>query len=100
MSDSRSDVLILGGGVIGLACALYLLRAGANVRVLEAPAGLAVTGRGEVIILAERPARGVVVFGRTSKAASRLSEQFRERGVEKAGIACRLDGEEIAGEKH
>ncbi len=35
MSDSRSDVLILGGGVIGLACALYLLRTGANVRVLE-----------------------------------------------------------------
>ncbi len=31
----------------------------------------------------DRPARGVVVFGRTSKAAARLSEQFRERGVEK-----------------
>jgi len=31
----RSDVLILGGGVIGLACALYLLKAGASVRVLE-----------------------------------------------------------------
>ena len=35
MSDSSSDVLILGGGVIGLACALYLLKAGASVRVLE-----------------------------------------------------------------
>ncbi|GAB2559784.1 NAD(P)/FAD-dependent oxidoreductase [Rhodanobacter koreensis] len=35
MNDSRSDVLILGGGVIGLACALYLLKAGASVRVLE-----------------------------------------------------------------
>jgi len=32
----------------------------------------------------DRPARGVVVFGRTSKAAARLSQQFRERGVEKA----------------
>jgi D-amino-acid dehydrogenase len=35
MERSRSDVLILGGGVIGLACALYLLKAGASVRVLE-----------------------------------------------------------------
>ena len=35
METSRSDVLILGGGVIGLACALYLLKAGASVRVLE-----------------------------------------------------------------
>lgn len=35
MDASRSDVLILGGGVIGLACAYYLLRSGATVRVLE-----------------------------------------------------------------
>ena len=35
MDASRSDVLILGGGVVGLSCALYLLKAGARVRVLE-----------------------------------------------------------------
>ncbi|HET7360164.1 MAG TPA: FAD-dependent oxidoreductase, partial [Rhodanobacteraceae bacterium] len=35
MDAPRSDVLILGGGVIGLSCALYLLKAGATVRVLE-----------------------------------------------------------------
>jgi D-amino-acid dehydrogenase len=35
MDASRSDVLILGGGVIGLACAYYLLKSGATVRVLE-----------------------------------------------------------------
>jgi D-amino-acid dehydrogenase len=35
MERSRSDVLIMGGGVIGLSCALYLLKAGASVRVLE-----------------------------------------------------------------
>ena len=35
MSSTRSDVLILGGGVIGLSCALALLRTGASVRVLE-----------------------------------------------------------------
>lgn len=31
----HSDVLVLGGGVIGLATALFLLRAGRSVRVLE-----------------------------------------------------------------
>ncbi len=35
MPAVHDDVLILGGGVIGLACALYLLKAGASVRVLE-----------------------------------------------------------------
>lgn len=35
MDASRSDVLILGGGVIGLSCALSLLKGGASVRVLE-----------------------------------------------------------------
>jgi D-amino-acid dehydrogenase len=33
--DSRHDVLIVGGGAIGLACALYLLKAGRGVTVLE-----------------------------------------------------------------
>ena len=31
----------------------------------------------------DRPTSGVVVFGRTSKAASRLSEQFREHKIKK-----------------
>ena len=35
VSERQADVLILGGGVIGLACALYLLRAGRSVTVLE-----------------------------------------------------------------
>ncbi|HEY7871469.1 MAG TPA: FAD-dependent oxidoreductase, partial [Rudaea sp.] len=35
MNPRRSDVLILGGGAIGLACALYLLRAGRSVAVLD-----------------------------------------------------------------
>src|SRR3954470_1875811 len=34
-SARHNDVLILGGGVIGLACALYLLRAGRSVTVIE-----------------------------------------------------------------
>jgi len=35
MSEARSDVLVLGGGVIGLFCALTLLRRGASVRVID-----------------------------------------------------------------
>ena len=35
MANRQTDVLILGGGVIGLACALYLLRAGRGVAVIE-----------------------------------------------------------------
>jgi D-amino-acid dehydrogenase len=31
----RADVLVLGGGVVGLSCAYYLLKAGRSVRVLE-----------------------------------------------------------------
>ncbi|HQZ31721.1 MAG TPA: FAD-dependent oxidoreductase [Arenimonas sp.] len=35
MSDSDAEVLILGGGVIGLACAHYLLSEGRSVRIIE-----------------------------------------------------------------
>jgi len=35
MQKNKPDVLILGGGVIGLACAYYLLKAGRSVCVLE-----------------------------------------------------------------
>ncbi len=35
MTQRDSDVLIVGGGVIGLACAHYLLQAGRSVRILE-----------------------------------------------------------------
>src|SRR5690349_24825767 len=35
MTVRTTDVLILGGGAIGLACAVYLLRAGRSVIVLE-----------------------------------------------------------------
>ena len=34
-SSHHSDVLILGGGVIGLACAYYLAREGGGVRIIE-----------------------------------------------------------------
>jgi len=31
----HSDVLIIGGGIIGLACAYYLMKAGRQVRIIE-----------------------------------------------------------------
>ncbi len=44
----------------------------------------------------DRPVSGVIVFARTSKAASRLSEQFRTRSVRKvywAIVEGRMDGQ-------
>jgi len=35
MLNHKQDVLILGGGVIGLSCALFLLKQGRSVRILE-----------------------------------------------------------------
>lgn len=34
-SSHHSDILVVGGGVIGLACAYYLIRSGHSVRILE-----------------------------------------------------------------
>ena len=34
-TSSHSDSLVVGGGVIGLACAYYLARAGQSVRIIE-----------------------------------------------------------------
>lgn len=34
-SYSHSDILVVGGGVIGLACAYYLIRSGFSVRIVE-----------------------------------------------------------------
>jgi D-amino-acid dehydrogenase len=34
-ASSHSDILVVGGGVIGLACAYYLARSGQSVRIIE-----------------------------------------------------------------
>ena len=34
-ASSNSDILVVGGGVIGLACAYYLARSGRSVRIIE-----------------------------------------------------------------
>jgi D-amino-acid dehydrogenase len=47
MNEARkSDVLILGGGVIGLACAHYLLRSGRSVTILEQGSAAAACSHG------------------------------------------------------
>ena len=40
----------------------------------------------------DRPVAGVVLFARTSKAASRLAKQFRERSVEKKRYLAVVEG--------
>jgi D-amino-acid dehydrogenase len=46
MTMQNQDVLILGGGVIGLSCALFLLKQGRTVRVLERDTVGAATSHG------------------------------------------------------
>ena len=36
-SSHHSDILVVGGGVIGLACAYYLIRSGHSVRINKTP---------------------------------------------------------------
>ena len=49
MSDARTDVVIVGAGLAGLACALRLHEAGAGVRVLEASDGVGGRVRTDVL---------------------------------------------------
>jgi phytoene dehydrogenase-like protein len=49
MSDARVDVVIVGAGLAGLACALRLHEAGARVRVLEASDGVGGRVRTDVV---------------------------------------------------
>ena len=46
MSTGRSDVVVVGGGVVGVAAALALARRGASVVLLEAAPGLALQATG------------------------------------------------------
>jgi 23S rRNA pseudouridine1911/1915/1917 synthase len=47
----------------------------------------------------DRPTGGVVAFGRTSKAAARLSDQFRQRRVKKTYLAGQPHGRHGQGEE-
>jgi D-amino-acid dehydrogenase len=67
-ADRQCDVLILGGGVIGLACALFLLRAGRSVTVLELGAAGAACSHGNCGTITPSHAMPLAMPGMVSQA--------------------------------
>ncbi|CAN5209413.1 FAD-dependent oxidoreductase [soil metagenome] len=67
--EQRPDVLVLGGGVIGLSCAYFLLRAGRSVRVLERGSVGAATSHGNCGTITPSHAPPLAAPGVLSKAA-------------------------------
>ncbi len=67
--EQRPDVLVLGGGVIGLSCAYFLLRAGRSVRVLERGSVGAATSHGNCGTITPSHAPPLAAPGVLAKAA-------------------------------
>jgi D-amino-acid dehydrogenase len=65
----RGDVLVLGGGVIGLSCAYFLLRQGRSVRVLERGAAGGATSHGNCGTLTPSHAPPLAAPGVIARAA-------------------------------
>ena len=68
MTQSSEDVLILGGGVIGLSCALFLLREGRSVRILDKSRAGAATSHGNCGTLTPSHAPPLAAPGMIGKA--------------------------------
>ena len=68
MTSRQPDVLILGGGVIGLACALYLLQAGRSVIVLEQGTAGGATSHGNCGTITPSHAMPLAMPGVTAQA--------------------------------
>jgi D-amino-acid dehydrogenase len=59
-TSNHSDILVVGGGVIGLACAYYLARSGRSVRIIEQETMGAGASHGNCgLIFRQRPAAPV-----------------------------------------
>lgn len=65
---NRSDVLVLGGGVVGLASAVQLLRAGRSVTVLERGRAGGATSRGNCGTITPSHATPLAMPGMVAKA--------------------------------
>ena len=74
MSQSSEDVLILGGGVIGLSCALFLLREGRSVRILDKGQVGAATSHGNCGTLTPSHAPPLAVPGMIGKALRYMAQ--------------------------
>jgi glycine/D-amino acid oxidase-like deaminating enzyme len=85
LAGSRPDAVIVGGGIVGAACAYELSRAGLRVLVLEAGfvgGGTTAAGMGHVVVMDDSEAQ----FALTSYSARLWAELAPELGA-----ACELD---------
>jgi glycine oxidase len=91
---SHSDVLIIGGGVIGLTTAYYLAREGVRVRLVDrSPPGSEASWAGAGIIPPGNPAGAKFAYDRlraiSSRAFPQLSAELRERaGIDNGYRIC------------
>jgi glycine oxidase len=91
---THPDVLVIGGGVIGLTTAYFLARDGASVTVLDRSApGSEASWAGAGIIPPGKPERAATPYDRlravSSRAFSLLSDELRERtGVDNGYRVC------------
>jgi glycine oxidase len=94
LMGSHSDVLIIGGGVIGLTTAYYLAREGVRVRLLDRAApGSEASWAGAGIIPPGNPAGAKAAYDRlraiSSRAFPALAAELRERtGIDNGYRIC------------
>src|SRR5262245_9214597 len=94
MSERRSDVMIIGGGAIGLSVAYYCARAGLSVTLLERGAlGRESSWAGAGIIPAGRASTAQSAYakllGMSSEMFPHLSSDLREEtGIDNGYVKC------------
>lgn len=74
MNPSNDDVLILGGGVIGLSCALFLLEQGRSVRILEKDTAGGATSHGNCGTITPSHAPPLAAPGMIGKALKYMAQ--------------------------
>ncbi len=74
MLNNKQDVLVLGGGVIGLSCALFLLKQGRSVRILEKNIVGGATSHGNCGTITPSHARPLAAPGMIGKALKYMTQ--------------------------